>query len=130
MDNRPDSRKTPAGVTFSLTSSGALAAPGRGSALSARRKTGALPGKPFLYQRREFRRVRHLKHRAEGYNPDQQLGLVVLVIAEPELIVLIVQPLGLLGKMGEVEQHPLQGVPLVVKQQGPAPCRLPGCPAE
>ena len=89
-----------------------------------------LPFQPLPDQRNEPVRRCHLEHGAEGEDADQEFRLVLPVIAQRDLVFLFPQPDSFLLQMGEVEQDPLQGVPLVPQAEGEGFCVPHGLPAQ
>ena len=61
-----------------------------------------LNGNPLSHQRDKSAWFNDFQHWAEGQHPNKQLGLIVLVVTEPDLIEPIGQLLSLFFKMGEV----------------------------
>lgn len=57
-----------------------------------------LNGNPLSHQRDKSAWFNDFQHRAEGQHPNKQLGLIVLVVTEPDLIEPIGQLLSLFFK--------------------------------
>ena len=58
-----------------------------------------------------------LQHRSEGQHADEQLGFVVSIIPELDLIKSVIQLPRFLLKMGEVEQYALQSIAFITEQK-------------
>lgn len=64
-----------------------------------------LNGNPLSHQRDKSAWFNDFQHRAEGQHPNKQLGLIVLVVTEPDLIEPIGQLLSLFSNGRSVAAH-------------------------